>query len=367
MKDRVRRAYDSTRDFSGKSFHSACYAPFTSLYFDALGQVRVCCHNIKYPVGHVLTDTIDDIWNGERIASLRAALKHYEFTRGCDFCDWRASFGLFSSLTMKSWDQFPVREFAPAWPNMMEFSVSNSCNLECIMCHGEASSAIRAKRDKLPPLPKAYGDSFFLQLSKYLPHLKRAKFLGGEPFLQQECFRIWQMMIDQGLQTACHVTTNGTQWNSRIERVFSRLPFEVTISMDGFTRKTVESIRVGASHDSILANFRSFHAYSRANNTPLSLTFCLMPQNYQELGEFCLFADEWECSVFVNTVRTPSSCSLYALPRQELQQIVAAMENEAATLLPRLRRSLPVWFGEFERLRNIVRKGTVVPRNQPAS
>jgi hypothetical protein len=37
----------------------------------------------------------------------------------------------------------------------MEFSIGNTCNLECIMYDGRASSAIRAHREKLPPLVSA--------------------------------------------------------------------------------------------------------------------------------------------------------------------------------------------------------------------
>jgi sulfatase maturation enzyme AslB (radical SAM superfamily) len=307
-------------------------------------------------VGDISKESIDAIWNGEKIKRLREALAQYDLRYGCGLCEWRMSGGTFSSLTMKAWDRFPVTDFVPAWPQMMEFSISNTCNLECIMCAGDSSSAIRAHREKLPPLVRAYHDAFFVDLEKYLPHLTRARFLGGEPFLQQECFRIWEMMICAGLRTPCHVTTNGTQWNARVESVLSKLPFGIAISMDGFTKKTVESIRVHAVYETLLANFRAFHAYARANETSISLTFCLMRQNWQELGEFCVFAEEWQCPVFVNTVRRPPDCSLYTLSTTELKLIVESMEKEAITLLPRLKMNAPVWLGELERLRSIVRQ-----------
>jgi hypothetical protein len=60
----------------------------------------------------------------------------------------------------------------------MEF-FSNQCNLECVMCDGNHSSAMLQRRDQLPSLPKCYSDDFF---SSYLLHLTMANFLGGEPF-----------------------------------------------------------------------------------------------------------------------------------------------------------------------------------------
>ena len=65
----------------------------------------------------------------------------------------------------------------------MEFSISNVCNLECVMCNGNFSSAIRAHRDQLPPAKSVYSNAFDPVLRSILPHLFRAKFLGGEPFL----------------------------------------------------------------------------------------------------------------------------------------------------------------------------------------
>src|SRR5216683_1182348 len=150
MRTRIKAQYDATRDFSDKSFRAACYAPFTSLYFDTSGQVRVCCHNVEYRVGNVADETIEAIWRGEKIQKLRDAVARYDLSRGCQFCEWRVSNGHFTSLTMTKWDRFAVRDTAPAWPQMMEFSLSNSCNLECVMCAGYASSAIRARRERLP-------------------------------------------------------------------------------------------------------------------------------------------------------------------------------------------------------------------------
>ena len=355
MRADLKAAYDATRDFSQKKFRSACFAPFTSLYFDTFGRVRVCCHNVDYLVGDISQDSIESIWNGSKVRELRKAVAAYDLSHGCQFCEWRISLGSFSSISMRAWDRFPVKAICPKWPQMMEFSISNTCNLECVMCVGHASSAIRARREKLPPLAKAYHNRFFVELEKYLPHLKRAKFLGGEPFLQEECFRIWETMIRQDLRIRCHVTTNGTQWNARVERVLSKLPFELAISMDGFTKQTVESIRVNAAHEKLLANFRAFHAYARENDTGISLTFCLMRQNWHELGQFCAFGDEWGCPVFVNTVRRPPECSLFNLPTTELNRIVERMEKEEVTLLPKLKMNAPVWLGELDRLRSMVR------------
>jgi MoaA/NifB/PqqE/SkfB family radical SAM enzyme len=345
-------AFDATRDFSDKALRALCYAPYTSLYFDNRGNVRACCHNFEHPLGNILESSIDEIWHGVRSSSLRKTLAAYEFGAGCDFCAFRMEGGGLENLSMRMFDKFTVAAAQPAWPQQMEFSISNVCNLECIMCRGLWSSAIRKRREKLPALPRLYSRDFIESLRKYLPHLQRAKFLGGEPFLIREYFWLWSMMIEDGLAVPCHVTTNGTQLNARVETVIDKISMGFSISLDGVSRETVEAIRVNADFEVQMRNVARFRDYTRERGTSFSLTFCLMRQNWHEFGEYCLMADEWDCAVGVNTVLQPPEFGLFTLPAEELRQVVAAMERQAVSLGGQLRRNKTVWFGELERLRH---------------
>lgn len=344
-------AYDRTRDFSGKAFRSACYAPFTNLYFDTAGDVRVCCHNPTHKVGNITASSIAEIWNGEKINQLRTALENYDLGLGCSFCKFQIAEGCYENLAMRKWDRFLLPSRDQIWPQQMEFSISNTCNLECIMCRGLWSSAIRARREKLPPLPKVYGDKFFNELRAFLPHLERARFLGGEPFLQEECFRIWDMMIEDGLKILCHATTNGTQFNSRVERILEQLPFDITVSMDGASKSMVEGIRKNLRHESYMDNCRRFRSHCETAKRSFSLTFCLMRQNWREFGDVCLLADDWNCSLWINTVLQPPEFGVYTLPRNELAEIVSALERQDGELQSKLKKNRNVWTGELERLR----------------
>jgi radical SAM protein with 4Fe4S-binding SPASM domain len=343
-------AYDQTRNFSDKAVRSLCYAPFTSLYFDNRGNVRVCCHNWEHPAGNILNNTIDEIWQSAKVKTLRDALKDYKFGPGCEFCEFQTA-ETTANAAMRRFDNLPLTEAVPPWPQQMEFSISNVCNLECIMCRGLWSSSIRARREKLPPLPRLYGDAFFESLWKYLPHLKRMKFLGGEPLLITEYFKLWERMIADGLATPCHVTTNGTQYNQNLERVMEHIPMGFAVSMDGATKKTLESIRVNAKYEEVMENARRFREYAAAKKTPFSVTYCLMRQNWQEFGEFCLMADSWNCSVGLNTVVQPPEFGIYSLPVDELRKILEGMEAQAPRLESALKRNRAMWFGELERIR----------------
>ncbi|HXA80773.1 MAG TPA: radical SAM protein [Opitutaceae bacterium] len=343
-------AYDQARNFSNKGVRSLCYAPYTTLYFDVRGDVRVCCHNWAHPAGNILKNSIDEIWQGLRIKILREALKNYQFGPGCDFCKFQTA-ETFANTAMRYYDAFAVPDEAPLWPQQLQFSISNSCNLECIMCRGSWSSAIRARREKLPPLPRLYSDAFFESLWKYLPHVKQLKFLGGEPFLITEYYKLWDQMIADDLAAPCHVTTNGTQYNSRVERVLEHLPMSFSVSMDGATKATLESIRVNAKYEEVMANARRFRDYARARKTTFTLTYCLMRQNWHEFGDYCLLADSWDCPVALNTVVQPPEFGIYTLPAVELRKILTAMEAQAPRLESALKKNRATWFGELGRIR----------------
>jgi MoaA/NifB/PqqE/SkfB family radical SAM enzyme len=343
-------AYDQARDFSNKAVRALCYAPYTSLYFDNRGDVRVCCHNWRHPAGNILRSNIDEIWNGLKVRILREALKNYTFGPGCEFCEFQTA-DTFANASMRKFDSFPVPDEAPLWPKQMEFSISNVCNLECIMCRGQWSSAIRARREKLPPLPRVYSDTFFESLWKYLPHLKQIKFLGGEPFLISEHYKLWDHMIAERLAIPCHVTTNGTQFNRGVERVLEHIPMSFTVSVDGVSRETYESIRVNAKHRDVMENSRRFREYARQKKTSFTFSYCLMRQNWHEFGDFCLMADAWDCSVWLNTVVQPPEFGIYTLPVEDLRKILTAMEAQATRLESSLKRNRAVWFGELDRIR----------------
>lgn len=352
--------YDRTRDFRDKSFRALCYAPYVSMYLDTLGFVRVCCQNTKYTIGNIQRSSIDEIWHGARNRALRQAMIDNNLKLGCEFCEWQLSDKNLGSLFAKEFEPFPVSSKEPQWPKQIEFSISNTCNLACVMCKGDWSSTIRSKREKLPPLPKVYNEAFFSDIRKYLPHLQRARFLGGEPFLAHESLRILEMFVEDRLPTACHITTNGTQLNEKVRRILDALPVSIAVSMDGVTKQTVESVRLNADFAALMANIRWFRDYTRQRQTVFGLTYCLMRQNWHELGSYLLLADEWDCDVEINTVFGPPHCSLYTLSREELGQVVSALEAEDSRIGHRLTRNLRLWNLTLDRLRHRLESGTEI-------
>ncbi|MGB6058697.1 MAG: radical SAM protein [Microthrixaceae bacterium] len=331
---------------------SVCNAPSASLYLDQRGDVRACCQNAGFPLGNITQNSLREIWDGEKSRRLRSAVDAGDLSLGCNFCRWQTEEGSADAVFARTFDHLGHGGTDPQWPQQLELSLSNACNLQCVMCNGEWSSSIRAHREKLPPLPVVYDDRFFDDLAEFLPHLKVVKFLGGEPFLGSESLRVMEMLAELGTDIPVHITTNGTQWSPRIQRILDKLRVYAVVSMDGVTKQTYESIRVGSSLDTVVANIDNFIEYSRTRGTSFSLSHCLMPANWSEFTDFLLFAEERGCTVWVNTVTEPYSMSLYHLRPKELREVVSGLESSDAGMDARLTgRRLQVWKEQLARLK----------------
>ena len=68
------------------------------------------------------------------------------------------------------------------------------------MCGGKWSSAIRKNREGLPPLKNHYDKDFVKQIREFLPFLREARFIGGEPFLINLYYDIWEAITESSQQ-----------------------------------------------------------------------------------------------------------------------------------------------------------------------
>ena len=167
-------AYDRSRN-RGQAGSRVCYAPHVNLFLAMNGNVRVCCWNSTYSLGNARNQTWQEMWSGDRVKAIRRAMEAYSFDLGCKFCENQTATGWTDNVVMRRFDRFAFTQTDPTWPRRIEFSISNSCNLECIMCSGTYSSAIRSHREGLPPAKKAYSAEFIEFLRPFLPHLEQGE------------------------------------------------------------------------------------------------------------------------------------------------------------------------------------------------
>ena len=326
---------------------TACEAPSVQLFFRPDGEVRACCRNER-SLGHVATDGPLGIWAGSRRSELVDAVGRHDYSYGCATCGSEvASEGRVGSYPA-TFDEWGTT--ASAWPAILDFNVSIACNLQCIQCNGEQSSAIRIHRERRPALVSTYDERFYSELPEFLRHARLARFAGGEPFLAPENFRIWELIAEVAPELTCTVITNGTIFNDRVEQVLDSVRMGFIFSIDGITAETYESIRVGADFDAMMANVERFHAHAVAAGTPASVNHCLMVQNHHEFADLLVWAEERRLPVDVSVVRDPARCSIVRLPQDRIAEVHRTLADRHGEMRGRLHLNLATWEREVARI-----------------
>ncbi len=305
-----------------------CYLPFNSMTFSMSGNVYVCSYNKNVLLGRYPEHTIEQIWNGEEAVKLREYMRHNDLSYGCGHCKFYFDKGKFSNLRPPSFDQYS-HHTVPDTPRVLEFELSNQCNLECQMCNGNVSSSIRKRRDGLPPLHNPYDDAFLEQLRPYLAQVSEAKFYGGEPFLIPMYYRIWDMIAEANPDCQLFVITNGSHWNPRIEALVRNLNMDLAVSIDSLVPERLEKIRKNARFDVLMENIHRFNAILRAKGRSLSLSFTVQQENWQELPDFVRYCNSIEASVYVSYLDSPKEYAIAELPTEELERIHQRLSEES--------------------------------------
>ena len=209
---------------------------------------------------------------------------------------------------------------------MMELELSNQCNLECLMCSGKLSSGIRKNRDKLPPLPMIYDDSFREQLHEFIPHLTELRFNGGEPFAQKIVLDICDDVakIKPGLKI--NIATNGTIMNKRVKHIMENNNLHINISIDSLIASRYEEIRINGNFENLMKNTTKFHKYCKNNNSELSIMVNPMRNNWEEMVTFVNFTEGLDINLWFNTILYPEQYAIWNLPSDELNKIYYRMK-----------------------------------------
>jgi MoaA/NifB/PqqE/SkfB family radical SAM enzyme len=326
------------------------------------GHVSACCWSRPNPLGRYPDQSIEEIWRGAKMQELRDQLERNELPAGCDFCAGQICAGLSWPLAER-FDRLAgptprADNRGVGHPSRMEFELSNKCNLECIMCSGLLSSSIRANRDQLPPLPLHYDQQFVDQLRPFIPDLKEASFYGGEPFLIDIYYSIWELFIKRNPACSITITTNATVYTAKVKRVLEKLNCQIIVSLDSIEKDTYESIRVNADFARTIENLDAFIAINRRKGKSPSLAACPMVSNWREIPKIVEFANRRGMRIHFPTVLYPEHTSLRGLPAAEKAAIaqfyrsshsglhLSAVARHNKRRLDDYARQIEYWIGE---------------------
>ncbi len=330
--------------FRGVPFGTpVCSAPSINLHFSQLGVVTACCFNRTQVLGVYPNQSVDEIWQGEPIRELRESLSGYDLTRGCEKCaqqiearDFGGSHAVFYTNSGNVMAQKRVEWGMPEegdaarapLPMRLEFNIHNACNLQCVMCHGLASSSIRSHREALPSLANPYDDAFVDQLAPYLPTVVETDFMGGEPFMIPVYRKLWERIAVENPKLKVCILTNATLLDDSIKELLERINCWMHVSIDSVFKETYETIRRGSSYDTVMANCDYYRDLMQKRGMSFMFRYCPMRLNWREIPDTVRFCNDRGIELMYNQVDSPLSLSLHTLAPPELRTVVDFLRRE---------------------------------------
>lgn len=278
------------KDLKGKY----CEKLYTWLEVDMWGKAWMCCPSwLPYPIGNVLTDSLDEIWNGERAKELRNQIFTGDW-KYCqhEFCPMIASDSL-PNLT--DLDNFPTSTVADL-PTMFNFSNDESCNLQCPSCRVDkllfTEGPLYERRKEVND--KIYEMLFSKPTNRHFSiHVTGS----GDPFASKIYREMLQNIDGKDFPNLrVNLQTNGVMFTprnwKRISKIHSNLR-RCAISFDAGKKDTYENkTRIGGNWDLLLENCKFLDL--QVENYPqfdIAYDFVVQADNFNEMRRYIKTVD----------------------------------------------------------------------------
>jgi len=168
-------------------------------------------------------------------------------------------------------------------PFKLKFESSAICNLKCIMC-----PLTKGLKRKMGVLSFNNFKKVFDEINP--PYLNLTGL--GEPLINPDIFKIISYARRRG--ALVKLDTNATLLNDEnIKKLIESDPTFISVSIDGITKKSYESIRKGAKFETVINNLKNMIRYRNKtySNTKIHLFFVLQKSNMNDLIDFIKFGD----------------------------------------------------------------------------
>jgi len=316
-KKKLKKQYNSLRE--AKNYSRFCNAPFTSIRFHRNGGMQFCCHHIDYQF--IQKKSVKNIWFSEYYEEFRKKMIKYDIPESCQFCGIPYFNEDYYNVNALSFDYLEPNK--NGYPVLLDFSLENTCNLACIMCDTSLSSKLQAQKNFKPKSKDfSYDVNFLEQLVEFFPFVKHTIFTGGEPFLVNIYYEIWDKMFEINPDIIINITTNGTIYNKKIQNLLEKSKVNITVSMDSFNTDTYEKIRVGAIFDEAWNNVQQFSEQCKKKNRIFTITICPMIINAFEIPDIVNKCNSEQWNFNFNIVLKPWQQAIWSLSVEKIQEII---------------------------------------------
>lgn len=167
---------------------------------------------------------------------------------------------------------------------VLQWHLSENCNLKCLHCYQENHKPIQLEFDKLVIIYKQFKD--LLNKKKMKGHIN---ITGGEPLCNPYLFKLLDLIKEDSNLITFSILTNGTLINEKIaKKIKSYNPLYVQVSLEG-GKKTNDYIRGKGTYKKVAEGIVNL----RKENIFTSISFTATSLNYKEFPKVVRYARKY--------------------------------------------------------------------------
>ena len=312
-----------------------CPAPWTSLNIDQAGEVSPCFHCVDM-IGNIKKNTIQEIITGPVVNGMKQAMARGEWAPGCSWCKRLEETTGASGRTVRRTSEETLAEINtdPDFFKLEHLVVnwSNLCNLACVYCNPETSTAWQSiKKIPINHVKNEHAD--LIELARTQGHnIQGLSLGGGEPLLQKGLEQFLDYINPATVRGM--ITTNlsmDLESNAIYQRLKTWPQVEWMISFDNADPDKFEYVRHGASWTQFVKNIQTMKKdglYIKAH--PAYSVYCAL-----DLMEYYDFCAEQQLNIFWCELNYPidldirrQSTKLRQLAIAEIDRVVHKYQDQ---------------------------------------
>ena len=314
-----------------------CPLPWRHLEVLQSGEIRPCCVYI-YSVDHVKNNSLNTVFNNDKIQTLRQDLLSGKKPSGCNNCWTEEAKGLTSSRSyqMRLWKkELLTTDLDNPTLKSLDLKPGNTCNFKCRICNPLNSSLFAqevrlSKSISVESFNWAESDSKTIdEIVELLPSLTNVDMYGGEPFLIKPLLHVIQQAVEQGhaSQIRLHYNSNGSIYpDTQIEYWKKFKHVDIQFSIDNIGPRF--DLERGGSWQQVNSNIKKLIALKLAN-VSISIMPTISIMNVFYLDEILQWARDLGLSVNPNYLTNPAGFDLKNLTAEAKKLIFEKFQHHS--------------------------------------